>query len=593
LSSLIKDILKMKRFFLLAAMLIPSLAAQAQHLPPVFGADYAGKTFADHRVRTYLTPQRIVWKFDGDGSLIKNADALLAKGHNGQSELANAPFCAMRSTANERPSILLDFGKEIQGGIQIVTTGGTQRPAHIRLRFGESVTEAMTDLGVKGAGNDHAMRDFEMEIPWLGVAEAGNSGFRFVRIDLLDADKEIQLKEVNAIFTYRDIPYLGEFRCNDERLNQIWMTGAYTVHLNMQEYLWDGVKRDRLVWLGDLHPEVMTVSTVFGYNDVVPRSLDLARDITPLPGWMNGMFSYSLWWVIIQRDWYLYQGNLAYLKEQQKYMTDLLNILFKEVDADGNRVHKGGFLDWPSSPNEQGINAGMHALMVMAFDAGADVCSTLGDKALAQRCRQTADKMRRHPQDPNNLKQAAALLAMAGVMPVQQAESIIANGGAKDFSTFYGYYMLEAQAMAGDYAGAMDNISQYWGGMLDMGATTFWEDFNVEWKENAARIDEITPEGKKDIHADYGDYCYKQLRHSLCHGWASGPTSWLTRHVLGVEVLEPGCKTLRVTPHLGNLQWVEGAFPTPMGVVKISHRKDAAGKIKTEVKAPKGVKIIK
>lgn len=25
-----------------------------------------------------------------------------------------------------------------------------------------------------------------------------------------------------------------------------WLTGAYTVHLNMQDYLWDGIKRDRL-----------------------------------------------------------------------------------------------------------------------------------------------------------------------------------------------------------------------------------------------------------------------------------------------------------------------------------------------------------
>ena len=50
----------------------------------------------------------------------------------------------------------------------------------------------------------------------------------------------------------------------------------------MQEYLWDGNKRDRLVWLGDMHPEVMTVNTVFGYNEVVPKSLDLIRDVTPL-----------------------------------------------------------------------------------------------------------------------------------------------------------------------------------------------------------------------------------------------------------------------------------------------------------------------
>ena len=68
--------------------------------------------------------------------------------------------------------------------------------------------------------------------------------------------------------------------------------------------------------------------------------------------------------------------------------------------------------------------------------------------------------------------------------------------------------MLQAQAQANNYSGALDMIRSYWGGMLQMGATTFWEDFDVEWMENAGRIDEITPQGKKDIHADFGRFCY-------------------------------------------------------------------------------------
>ena len=163
----------------------------------------------------------------------------------------------------------------------------------------------------------------------------GNSGFRFVRIDLLDDSVELQLKEVRAIATFRDVPYKGSFRCNDDKLNRIWQTGAYTVHLNMQEYLWDGIKRDRLVWIGDMYPEIMTINTVFGYNEVVPKSLDLARDVTPLPSWMSGMSAYSLWWILIQKDWYRYQGNLSYLKEQQSYLTGLLRILLEQTDGHG------------------------------------------------------------------------------------------------------------------------------------------------------------------------------------------------------------------------------------------------------------------
>ena len=586
----------MNRFILFSLLIFFGLqTGNSQNLPPVFGNEYAGKVFNDHRVRSYLTPQRIVWKNDGGGSLLKNSEGLLTGGKNGQSDLTGRQICTMRSNEHEQSAILLDFGKEIQGGLQIVTGMGKNTPVKIRVRFGESVSEAMSELGgEQGATNDHAMRDYIVELPWLGVAETGNSGFRFVRIDLLTANVDLLIKEINAIFTYRDIPYLGSFSCNDERLNRIWMTGAYTVHLNMQEYVWDGIKRDRLVWLGDLHPEVMTISSVFGFNEVVPKSLDLARDITPLPQWMNGMCSYSLWWVIIHRDWYRFHGNLNYLNEQKEYLTGLINILFTKVDEKGKeKLDCSGFLDWPSSPNKTGVAAGMQALMVIAFQSAAELFTVLGDGAMAEKCTQTAVLMQKYVPDHNQLKQAAALMSVAGMIPADQANNdVIRKDGARRFSTFYGYYMLQAQAKAGDYQSALDNIRQFWGGMLDMGATTFWEDFNLEWLPDAAPIDELVPVGKKDIHADFGDYCYKNLRHSLCHGWASGPTAWLSEHVLGVQVVEPGCKVIRIKPNLGDLQWVEGSFPTPYGVIDISHKKETNGKINTTVKAPKGVTIL-
>ncbi|SEJ72389.1 alpha-L-rhamnosidase [Dyadobacter sp. SG02] len=562
-------------------------------LPPIFDNSYEAQK--DSRIRQYLSPKRIVWMSDRSGTSVVDASALLRKG-TGQADLVHQNFAKLISTEGETPGILFDFGKEIQGGIQIVTDQpANQKPIRIRIRLGESVSEAMSEIDtIQGATNDHAMRDFTIQVPWLGVMQVGNSGFRFARIDLVDADRELQLKEVRAIFEYRDIPYLGSFKSNDERLNTIWNTGAYTVHLNMQEYLWDGIKRDRLVWVGDMHPEVMTINTVFGKNEVVAKSLDQARDITPLPGWMNGISAYSMWWVLIHRDLYKNQGDLEYLRKQQKYLVALLDQLMAKTkdnkeDLDGTR-----FLDWPSSENPEGIHAGLHAMMIMTLEAGAELCLILDEPAQATRCKTMATQMRMYVPDANGSKQAAALMALAGLMPAEKANAeVIAVGDCERFSTFYGYYMLQAKAQAKDYTGALNCIRNYWGGMLDMGATTFWEDFDLAWTSNAAPIDELVPDGKDDIHGDFGAYCYKKLRHSLCHGWASGPTSWLSEHVLGVSIVEPGCKTIRIQPNLGDLQWVEGTYPTPMGVVKIRHEKQTDGTVKSKIDAPRGVKVLR
>lgn len=576
-------------------------------IPPVWQED-ASRIVKDGRAKVYVAPEKVLWKSSSDPAAVSGEDVLLAPG-DGQAVLGAASVCRMKSSPEVQASLLLDFGRELQGGIRIVTGQyPSGKPVRIRVRFGESASEAMCEIdGINGACNDHAIRDMEIILPWLGTLETGNSGFRFVRIDLLDVDTELQLKEVNAYMVYRDVPYEGSFRSSDSRLDSIWMTGAYTVHLNLQNYLTEGVKRDRLVWVGDLHPEVMTVCSVFGYNDAVPLSLDLSRDTNPLPAWMNGISSYSIWWLLIQRDWYMHTGDLKYLAGQKEYLAGLLDMLMSRVGEDGTEHLDGGrFLDWPSEPNRKAVDAGLHSLMVMAMDAGAGLCDILGESSRAKRCRRTLDLLKKssgaaswleglsrdNPSSPGN-KQAAALMALSGEVPAAEAcDKCIMSGGAAGFSTFYGYYMLEAMAAAGRYSEAMDMIRSYWGGMLDLGATTFWEDFDLSWKDNAARIDSLVPEGKKDVHRDYGGYCYKGFRHSLCHGWASGPTSWLSRHVLGIEILSPGCRRIRVTPHLGDLEWVEGTFPTPFGPVYVRHEKNGC-KVISEIKAPKGVKVVK
>jgi hypothetical protein len=184
-------------------------------------------------------------------------------------------------------------------------------------------------------------------------------------------------------------------------------------------------------------------------------------------------------------------------------------------------------------------------------------------------------------------------MALAGLgEPAVLNRDVMAVDGAKRLSTFYGYYVLQARAKAGDIQGCLDSIRQYWGGMLDLGATTFWEDFDLDWTKDAARIDELTPPGKKDIHGDFGAYCYLGFRHSLCHGWASGPTPWLSENVLGIHIVDPGCKVVRIDPHLGDLQWAEGTYPTPHGIINVRHEKQPDGSIKSRIEAPPGTTIL-
>jgi alpha-L-rhamnosidase len=564
-----------------------------EKIPALQGSD------PDVRSRRYITPTRVLWTSREEGADVSFEDSLLLE-RSQQISFGDSPVCVLRNRPGKpKASILLDYGIELNGTVRIMVKTVTSKDnnrANIRVRRGESAMEAMTDLGIKNTTNDHAPRDQVINVGFFCAPEVNESGFRFCRIDLLDDEAEITLKSVSAVFIFRDIDYKGSFDCSDPLLNRIWNTAAYTAHLNMQEYLWDGIKRDRLVWIGDMHTEVLTIAAAFGYNEVVPKSLDLAKEDAPISigkmSWMNGMPAYSLWWILLHKDWYLATGNYSYLLSQKEYLEKLLAHLITLVDENGVEQLPVKFLDWPNNANPEAMHAGMQGLLCMALKGGAYLLKELKNPVLAAKCCETAERMKKHNPDPNGSKSAGALLVLSGIANADEMnKKLISKDGAHGFSTFFGYYILTAKALAEDWQGALDGMRDYWGGMLSMGATTFWEDFDINWMKNAAPIDELVPEGKVDIHGDWGAYCYVKFRHSLCHGWASGPCPFMTHYILGVKVEEPGCRKLTIEPHLGDLSYANGTYPTPHGVVTIRNTKDSDENVTTEVTAPKGVEV--
>ncbi|HZQ45421.1 MAG TPA: alpha-L-rhamnosidase, partial [Verrucomicrobiae bacterium] len=146
----------------------------------------------------YLPPTRIVWKSEAG---VKNGENLL-KPKPGQAVLSESvPPCTLTASTIEPAGILLDFGVELQGSVELFTPiTPAKDPVRVRVRFGESVSEAMSDLGGKqNAENDHAIRDQIITLPWLGRITVGSSGFRFVRIDAIDPAHAAALSQVRAV----------------------------------------------------------------------------------------------------------------------------------------------------------------------------------------------------------------------------------------------------------------------------------------------------------------------------------------------------------------------------------------------------------
>lgn len=538
---------------------------------------------SDERVRKFLLPEKIV----KTGGNVKNTDALL-RAKPLQIGLNENDLCTLSNDGGENAFLVLDFGREIHGGIRLLNfvSEKTAYP-RVRLTFGESLSEAMSAVGQKGACNDHSVRDFEIPLPSYSDQEWGQTGFRFVKIELCEQDAGISLKSALAVFIYRDLEYKGSFRCSDEKINKIYDTAAYTCHLNLQHMVWDGIKRDRLVWIGDMHPEMLTVRSVFGPLDIIAKSLDFARDQAPLPLYMNGMASYSLWWLIIVWDWYFYTGDIDFLKSEGEYARSLLKQLCGKVGEDGGDCLESYFLDWPTHQKPISEKSGVRALLKIALSKGQKLCSALGDKELSALCGEKAEALAKLPPEHQNQKQTAAVAALAGLLSDNEAAKVIKDGGVKGLSSYLLFYTLKELSKT-DPECALSLLKDYECRQLDRGATTFFEDYDVSWEQNAGDI--LSLSKNEDIHGDRGDYCYKGFRHSLCHGWASGAVPFLAECVAGIEIAEPGCKKIRISPKMCGLDFIKVSYPTPLGILKAEIRRSGNG-FSTEYSAPEGMTV--
>ena len=103
---------------------------------------------------------------------------------------------------------------------------------------------------------------------------------------------------------------------------------------------------------------------------------------------------------------------------------------------------------------------------------------------------------------------------------------------------------------------ALSWMKSYWGGMLENGATSFWEAWDPSWAGD-------DPHAKLEADDKVG------YNASLSHGWSSGPASWLLERILGIRADAGGYSDIEVHPRLTGLTWIKGSMATPHGAVRV------------------------
>lgn len=491
--------------------------------------------------------------------------------------------CILKNENGRHASVLIDFGKEMSGGVRIITNccKDASKTVRVRLVFGESVSEAMSELfGKKNATNDHSPRDLEATLSFMSTLEYGRTGFRFLKLELLGDNAEISIKNILGVCELPNEERRGYIKTNDERLNSILETAFYTCQLNMQDgYILDGIKRDRLVWCGDLFSEILTVLYTYGDAEHIPNALEFLKTTTPAGKWINTMPSYNAWWILNICTYCKFTGKMDFFNKNLDYVKELTDKYDACISDSGEiRFSENGggfFLDWPTKDTPDEV-PGTALLILYTFDC----LKAFTDNAyLIEKCEKIRKKLEKYIYAETNAKQVIAFQVLCGNRDAKLKEKL-ENGGAAGVSTFMSYFILKALDLCGSDK-ALAIAKEYYGAMLDRGATSFWEDFSMDWLSGSGRIDEIPKEGERDLHGDYGAFCYKGFRHSLCHGWSSGVYPFAVEKLLGFEMKENAFNKISLCPSNGEIKVLDAKIPTPCGDIEVTDGK---------IKLPKGVK---
>lgn len=462
------------------------------------------------------------------------------------------------SEEKQTEGVLFDFGKELYGPLHIENVLESDE---VKVSYGESREEALD------YDNSLIFENFSGRTSMVMRGRA----FRYIYV------RGAKSPKVYAELEYLPLEYRGGFRCGNEDVNRIYDMCAYTLHLNVREVLTEAIKRDRWTWGGDSYQGFKFIGYLFGDKEITRRSLIALRGKEPFDEHISTITDYSFYWVIALWEYYMTYGDAEFIELIYRRAVSLMEFSAKRVNADGFITKVGEdwiFIDW-SDIDKDGALCAEQMLWIAANRAMGRLAEVIGRESDAKKYIRVADDMAEkvnkffwredkgayidtYESGREHVTRHANIFAiMYDIATDAQRESIIKNVIKNDSITkittpYFEGYELDVMGKTGNFDFIEGMILSYWKGMLDLGATTVWEEY--------------TPSMTGAEHyAMYGSKYGK----SLCHMWGASPIYLLGRYYLGVTPTSAGYETFRVEPRVGSLGFIDGKVPVGDGSVSV------------------------
>ncbi len=453
--------------------------------------------------------------------------------------------------------ILYDFGKETFGYLCI---DGMKKD--FTVYYGESREESLS-------GKDAILYESVYASSQIKLRQRA---FRYV---FLSSDETPE----NIYAEYEYLPYedIGSFSCDEEIVEKIYDISAYTLRLCSREFYLDGIKRDRWVWSGDAYQSFMINRYICADNEIIKRTIIALLGKPPYVQHINTINDYSMYLIISCYDYYFASGDGDFIKRIYDRIKALFNFIVGRLDENGFVCARNGdwvFIDW-GVMDKQGPHCAEQILLYKTVSVMRELAKIAGDESVvlpdAEKLKENIYKfyykkelggfIDGYESGKNEIHRQQNVFAIMYDFATEEEqqeilEKVLLNEKIEEIKTpYFKFFELIALCKVGCIDVAQKALSSYWGGMIADGATTFYEQFDV----NVKGVEKFAMYGNK-------------FAKSLCHAWGSGPIYFLGRFVAGVKQTLVGGKTFEVRPNKGIYKEFTSTVPVANGSVTVSYK---------------------
>lgn len=474
-------------------------------------------------------------------------------------------ICLTATGRYSGPGFVMDFEGEVVGYLRLRVS--SEKEVSLRIFYGESLNEAMTEPSRDQLLHRMLVEEYRLRGGVQEFESRMRVGFRFARVEFFDCASPVSIDGFSLRTSFYPVFFKGYFECSDERLNRLWRAGNKTLHLCMQEYYLDAIKRDRFLWVGDTRNEALYNYYLFGDTalfefcwDEVSKCQFPDGGISSAYGQgMSIILDYVAWYVIAFHDYYWHTGKKDFLIRHR-------NSIYRAVDFLSSKAGADGLIDLPENPlsgwmvvlnQAVGKDSLINHLYLRSLQTALETAELSGDKTEADTYREV-------------------LAAITEKVDELLAVTPLSKHARNWHSSLTMPEVILETFHRGNKCEALSLIRDYFCNMLDGGDDTLFE--GVRGKDfTYPSVSDFSP----NTPVSHGSHC---------HGWTGSATWLLPTEIAGIRPLSPGFKTFSISPVPCDLKEITAVVPTPFGEIAI--RIVTRDKIEFLIRVPQGTEAV-